>query len=664
VKKPLKPQKKRRRILPCGSAPGYPSRSSRTLASSENAKILSPSVFPIAASIVFRFQAKKKRRAPSRDSIPSRILPPALLPRYVPCPPPPISFRLRFLPERLNLVSRRLPSQDRGATLWKLRVSACPNRGYHFLDRVAMSSGRFNFRKGAPAWSSSLRSRRRCSTQKPSPCAVVVIDDDDDRGDSDPEVFIVDADAAGKASPTTSRCQTKKGEGSPSNVINLDDDEEEVEEVSRGDTSGPSTAHDAGSPSATTPGLNSQRNGYWWNHASESDLSEGLDSESDDSESDANDGSDCEIMDDTCGTARKMWESAASLRKRMPSGGHEGKEGMATASTSSSGSETQPGQNAEGIFGSKCQVDELIFRYFEAAEKGGAQNSTTGAMDCPAEYNLNGNMEFSFSDAWKHEQSSTYGAKDGHGPFAVSDAEECLNENVSDAKDSRGECHINEEVFQHFSHADKEGDQSTTGAAKVDCDPYSGQDANECSNRNGSNGKGPGSSASPTLDSDTAGNDKTTHFHNDAVPKKASDGIQSPHLDQTFVDSFVSAKRVFPASSSPYWNDGSPPMSVSTPEKMDERIPEGVCSRKDQSPSGAHNVTSGSCSLPQKDLVDDPNGSWRFTLVEEASDFQDSLIGEREKLKETAEFKRAAEEEWASRQRQLQIQVQHFASFS
>jgi hypothetical protein len=499
-------------------------------------------------------------------------------------------------------------------------------------------------RQGAPAW----WPLGRCSRQKPAPCAVVVIDEDDDGEASDSEVFIVDADTAGKTFPTTSRCQAKKGEGSSGgNVIDLDDDDDdEVEEVSRGDKAGPSAARGAGSPAAatTTPGLASPRNRYGLDctsDGSESDLSKRLESESDDSEPEDSSASDCEIMDDTSGTARKMWESAASSRKRMPNGVHKGKEAMATASTSSSGSETQPGENAGGLFGSEFHLHGDLFQFFQATDNGGTQNGSGGTRDGPAEDNYNSSMYF--GDAQKREQSSTYGAKDAHDP----------------SKNSHAECHINES-FQHFSHGDKEADPFTTGSTEVDCDPSTAQNANECSNGNVSNGKRPCSSASPILESDTAGNDKTAQFHNGAVPEKASLGIQSPHLDQTFDDSFVPAKMAFPASSSPYWKDGSSPMSISTPEKMDERVPEEVCSRKDQSPSDVHNVTSGSCVLPRNDLVDDPNGLGQFTLV----DSLDGLIGEREKLKETAEFKRAAEEEWASRQRQLQIQVKHLISFN
>jgi hypothetical protein len=40
------------------------------------------------------------------------------------------------------------------------------------------------------------------------------------------------------------------------------------------------------------------------------------------------------------------------------------------------------------------------------------------------------------------------------------------------------------------------------------------------------------------------------------------------------------------------------------------------------------------------------------------------VIGEREKHKESVEYKRAAEEEWASRHRQLQIQVHYFATLN
>ncbi|TVU44969.1 hypothetical protein EJB05_04434 [Eragrostis curvula] len=515
-----------------------------------------------------------------------------------------------------------------------------------------MSWRRFNWRQGAPS-SSGLRPLGRCSTQKPAPCAVVVIDEDDDADDgSDSEVYIVD-NAAGKSFPTTSRSQAKKGEGSSGNVIDLDDDEEEeVEEFSGGDKAGPSTAaHGTGSPGATTPGRASPRNRYGLDCSSDSSESDLSDSEGLNSESDDGGASDCEIMDDTSGTARKMWETAASSRKKMPDGVREAREGKATASASSSGSETRARGNADGLFGSEDHLDEDYFQFFSYA-------------DC----NLNGNIHF--ADAWNGEQSSTCRAKNFNGPSSVPDAEECLNGNVSDgketehgqnssgsAKDGPTECHLNEEGSQYFSDACKESEQNITGDAKDGRNSSSGQTANECSNRNDSDGKRPSNSESPTLDPDTARDDETAHFHNGPVPEKASDGIQSPHLNQTFVDSFVSAKRVFPASTSTCWNDGSPPISVSTPEKIDERIPEGACSHKDQSPSDAQNAVSGSFAFSQKELVGNP-GLGQFTLVQEASNFQDGLIGEREKHKESAEFKRAAEEEWASRQRQLQIQAE------
>lgn len=69
------------------------------------------------------------------------------------------------------------------------------------------------------------------------------------------------------------------------------------------------------------------------------------------------------------------------------------------------------------------------------------------------------------------------------------------------------------------------------------------------------------------------------------------------------------------------------------------------------------NAISWNCSLPQKDLVDDPENLGQSAMVQDAPDFRDGLIGEREKHKDSVEYKRAAEEEWASRQRQLLKQV-------
>ncbi|XP_062214560.1 uncharacterized protein LOC133915427 isoform X2 [Phragmites australis] len=549
-----------------------------------------------------------------------------------------------------------------------------------------MSWRRFNVHQGVTR--SGMRPMGRCSTQKPAPSTVVVIDEDDDGdGSSDSEVFIFDG-STGEA-PAASGCQTKKGNGSP--VINIDDDEE-VAKGTGGDKAGPSISRAAGSPAATTPGRGSPRNRYGLDctsDSSESDSSEGWDTDSNDGGS-----SDCEILDDTSGTARKMWETAAS-RKKMPHGITECRDGRATAYTSSSESETQQDENAEGLFSEKCHLDENIFWCFRDGWNEDAQNGTGCAKNSPAECHLNENMHFSY--AWKEGvQNSTGGAKDGHGPSSVPNAKECLNGNVSNGKETEfvknsddgekngpAECHLNENIFQYFSDPCDEGAQNSTGGVKDGHGPSSVPNANQCSN-----GEETDCRASSNLDPDTACNDKMAHSHDGAVPEKAPDGIQSPHLDGTFVYSFVSANRVFPTRSAADRKDGSPPMFVSTPEKIDEKIPGGVYSQKDQSPPDAHSVINkdmysaqndGSVSGQQtevppftstcecsrqfgencpQDVVDDPEKSGHLTLIQDASGFRDGLIGEREKHKESVEYKRAAEEEWASRQRQLLIQAE------
>ncbi|KAL6637869.1 hypothetical protein ACP70R_025441 [Stipagrostis hirtigluma subsp. patula] len=544
-----------------------------------------------------------------------------------------------------------------------------------------MSWGRFHqgpFRSG-------FRPTERCSTstEKTPPCNVVVLDEDDD-GDSasDSDVVIIDG-SGGEAAPVASGCQSKKGNSSSGSVINLDDDDDDdgAKEDAGGDKAGPSTAGGAGSPAATTPGRGSPRNRYGLDStsdSSESDLSGGWVSDSGDDGS-----SDVEILDDASGTARKLWESAAS-RKKMPQGIHESKDGRYAASPSSTGSQAF----FDGLFNEECNVDENISRYFSDAWKEDAQNSTGCAKDGPAEYHQNESMHF--SHAWKGEQNNTGCSKDGHGASSVPYANECSNRNVSkgngnsDAKDAPADHHLNEDIFQYFSKA-KEGAQNSTGSAKDGHGPSSAANAEERLNGNVSNGKETHCSASSTLDPDMACNDRTAHPHNGAVPEKAPEVIKSPCVDGAYVFSFVSANRVFPSSFATDRKDGiqkhgSPPISVSTPEKIDEKIPEGAYSQKDQSPTDAHNVinkdvysaqegsvtgqqeevppftsvnaTSGSCSLPKNDLVDDSQG------LGQSSDIPDCLIGEREKHKESAEYKRAAEEEWASRQRHLQIMAE------
>ncbi|RLN18891.1 uncharacterized protein C2845_PM02G05530 [Panicum miliaceum] len=395
-------------------------------------------------------------------------------------------------------------------------------------------------------------SARRCPAPKPAPCAVVVIDEEDDGDDSsDGEVFIIDGAVA--AAP---RCRARKGNGVSGNVINIDDDED-VDGGTGWEKAGASTSRaQSGSPASMTPGRGSPGNRYGLDStsdSSESDLSDGWDSATDHGGS-----SDCEILDDTAGTAREMWETAAS-RKKMPHGVHEREDGRATAFASCAWS--------EGLFGVGCNLDETIF---SAAWKDDSQSNTSGTKE-----------------GLKHPQSSTRGANDGRGSYRNSGAKDVPSE-----------------------YACKGGVQNNNGGTKDDRGPASPPNVKECSN--GEEG---------------------------VVPEKTSEGFKSPCLDETFVQNFVSANRVCRGSCSADSKDGSPPMSVSTPEKIDEKIPEGVYSQKDQSPLEAYNNTD--------------TYSAQFASVQDAS-----LIGDREKHKESIEFKRAAEEEWASRQRQLQIQAE------
>ncbi|OEL15016.1 hypothetical protein BAE44_0023965 [Dichanthelium oligosanthes] len=515
-----------------------------------------------------------------------------------------------------------------------------------------MSWGRFyNF---DPHQGPSRPWMRRFPAQKPAPSTVVVIDEDDDGDDaSDSEVFIIDgtpAAVAGEAAPAAAAapgCQARKGNGSSGNVINLDDDED-VEEGARCDKAGPSTSRVSGSPASMTPGRGSPGSRYGLDSASDSsdsDLSEGWETATDDGGS-----SDCEILDDTAGTAREMWETAAS-RKKMSHDVHECEDPRATEFASCAGPEAQPYKNSEGLFGAGWYQD---MTFSSAGWKHGSRNNTGGTKQGP-----------------EHAQSSANGAKDGHVPSSVPNAEECSSGNVGTGTEGRTEC--NENMFQSSSDACKGSVQNTTGGSKDNSGPSSAPNSKECSNGEG------------------------------VIPEKTSEGFQSPHPDEPFVFNYVSANRVFPGSSSTDWKDGSPPMSVSTPDKIDEKIPEGVYSQKDHSPpepynntymysgqqkevppftsrcgcsrqfevncpqaqanlcacdaasskSAFVNVTSGSCSLPQKDLIHDPTEIGQFASVQ-----YNSVIGEREKHKESIEYKRAAEEEWASRQRQLQIQAE------
>ncbi|KAG8098187.1 hypothetical protein GUJ93_ZPchr0013g36295 [Zizania palustris] len=423
-----------------------------------------------------------------------------------------------------------------------------------------MSRGRFHrapFTSGVPAMS-------RCSRHNAPARTVVVIDGDDDLGDgsSDEEVFIMDG-AAGKGH-ASSRCKTKKGNSCCSNVINIDDDEDDDEDEEEGgdvDRAGPSTAHAAGSPAVTAPGRVSLRNRYGLDYVSdsyESDTSDGWNSDGDDS-------SDCEILDDTSGMARKQWEKAAS-RKNMPQGLWKCKNGMASTSTSSDESSAQPDENEENPFRAGCNISEGIWKNFSDVLDKGVSNSTSGEK---------------------------FGAN-----TSVPNAHGCPEDNVSNR--------------------------------------------NEAEDCNGTS----------RFDPDAGCIDEVTHSQNGDAPGKNREGNQTPHLDETLKPeectgySFVSANRVFAACSSADWNDASH-ISVSIPEKIDEKIQDDTSLQKDEPPTNAHNKST----TKNKEMSAAPDNGCLNAPI-----FKNGLIGEREKHKESDEYKRAEEEEWASRQHELLIQ--------
>lgn len=257
---------------------------------------------------------------------------------------------------------------------------------------------------------------------KPAPRNVVVIDEDDDA-----DVIIMDGAAARESASAAAapRSQARKGSGSYGNVINIDDDEDEKDGTG-GDKAGPSMYRASGSPAAMTPGRGSPRNIYGFDGTSDSsgsDLSEGW-------YSDTDDGSDCEILDDSAGTAREMWETAAS-RKKPPHGVHECKDAGATAFTSCAGLETQPGENSEHLFGAECHLDEDTFAFFRAASKHDSQNSSCSTKKGPA------HAQSSAGNA-KGVQNNTGRSNDGSPPISVSTPEkvdEKVPEDIYSQKD-------------------------------------------------------------------------------------------------------------------------------------------------------------------------------------------------------------------------------------
>ncbi|KAL0296816.1 UNVERIFIED_CONTAM: hypothetical protein Sradi_6733700 [Sesamum radiatum] len=343
------------------------------------------------------------------------------------------------------------------------------------------------------------------------------------------------------------------------------------------------------------------------------------DSESDSSDSDC---PDCELLEDSSGEVQELWERAFSRRRKDIHGGPKGIRNYDRASQDVDW-DRQHHQYAE-TKDATLQQKEASFCF--------TTGNSNNENDAPSPSRPKEDTDFGctsvFDDPTVHDFSQSEPTTQHH----YNQSDTCGRTN-SEAKGS-----------------------PLVYAAQVDhpdCEPSGSND------HIGGRGEHPASSNSALREQLTKDpNDPTHAFEGEEAPKVEP----CPPKYRSYVDKDYCHGRnsesplengVIPDRSSPR-DSGDVSKQLYHQDNM-QPVPE-IPSFRNLSPNEAILQEDDSLSNCQSEV--DKDGRLLFKVGDTLPSVQTSIIGEREKLKETDEYKRAIEEEWASRQAALRIQAE------
>ncbi|XWS69599.1 hypothetical protein CRYUN_Cryun04dG0192600 [Craigia yunnanensis] len=347
----------------------------------------------------------------------------------------------------------------------------------------------------------------------------------------------------------------------------------------------------------------------------------GLSPESEDSSSES-DCSDCELMEGSVGKLREQWEKAFQRKKYNFRSGQSGLEDQTSASGSRN--DTPPGVEQENRTQQHAETptssgssDSNIQKQNSSALETNSDNYSRGTC-------LNRGTESPFVESEKKVDHESF-SQSKYGPTA-------------EAQFSRVQADVifERETFMKDPPS-RDGDQEFS-REPPNCDPYPSDLQH---GKTGSNGKDKLQSKEPLM----------------VIPKLS----EEKQVDDGVTPSDVEVGTVFDESTSVKAPLGGMPV-VSGKNYCDrEKVVSGNSFQYDETQirqssidakqSSINSVGSGK-KYEEKDTL-------HVQSIDATTSGQNDIIIDREKLKETDEYKRAAEDEWASRQRELQIQVWH-----
>ncbi|XP_022727334.1 uncharacterized protein LOC111283165 isoform X2 [Durio zibethinus] len=343
----------------------------------------------------------------------------------------------------------------------------------------------------------------------------------------------------------------------------------------------------------------------------------GLSPESEDSSSES-DCSDCELMEGCFGKLREQWEKAFQQKKYSVRNGQSGLEDQTSASGSRN--DTPPG----------VEQENRTQKHSETPSSSGSSGS-----------NIQKQRSYAFETNSAYYSCRTCLNRGTENPFVESD-KKVEHESFSQSKygptaEAQFSHVLADVIFERetFMKNPPSGDGDRVFAqAPSNRDPYPSDLQH---GKKGSNGKEKLQSKEPLM----------------SMPKLS----EEKQVDDGMTPSVVEVETVFDQSSSVKTPLGGMPV-VSNKNHCDrEKVVSENSSECDetqitQSYTEAEKSSINSVANSKKY---DGRNKLHVQGVDAAASGENDIIIDREKLKETDEYKRAAEEEWASRQRELQI---------
>ncbi|XVE91673.1 hypothetical protein REPUB_Repub01dG0030900 [Reevesia pubescens] len=342
----------------------------------------------------------------------------------------------------------------------------------------------------------------------------------------------------------------------------------------------------------------------------------GLSPESEDSSSEC----DCELMEGSAGKLREQWEKAFQRKKYNVRNGQSGLEDQTSATVSSNDTPT-------GV-----EEENRTQQHAETSASSGSSVSNIQKQNSSAFQTNDGNYS-----------GHTFVKRGTESPFVESDKKvdhESLSQPKYGPTAEAQFSHVKTDfVFERETFKkdppSRDGDQEFPWAPS-NCYPYPSdlQDG-----KMGPNAKEKLQSEEPVM----------------SVPKLSKE----KQVDDGVIPSDFEVGTVFDKSTSVKTPSGGIPVVSSKNYCDGEKVVSGDSSQYDETQiksfTEAEQLSINSVANSKKS---DERDTLHVQGVDAVASGKNDIIIDREKLKETDEYKRAAEEEWASRQRELQIQAE------